>query len=238
VSTPPRYPSNLPESSPRGVLREDRSKSNARTPPTPEPENVASTSTLSPPSPTSPGSERGRRRSRFSLSSVSTILMDAVRPASQKRGDFRASLERPLTLGRDRERSVDYGPRASSDMTRGRTMERGVGSTIPEGWLNEEPQASAEEQVQTRPWRQESGSRIRQSRERSRGVLGRILKEKEKEKEKGSKDKVEGWKEFKKGHFSFGCLFVYRYSFLFVFRNIYISNIFQYTIECSSIHAV
>lgn len=132
--------------------------------------------------------------------------MDAVRPASQKRGDFRTSLERPLTLGRDRERSVDYGPRASSSMTRGRTMERGVGGTIPEGWLNEEQPASAEEQVRTKSGRQESGSRIRQSRERGRGVLGRILKEKEKEKEKGSKDKMEGWKEFKKGHSSFGCL--------------------------------
>ena len=121
--------------------------------------------------------------------------MDAVRPSSAKRGDFRASLERPLTLGRDRERSVDYGPRASSNMTRGRTMERSVVGAIPEGSSDEEPQASAGDQVRTGSRRRESGSRIRGSRERSRGILGKIMKEKEKE----SKDKPEGWKEFKKG---------------------------------------
>jgi hypothetical protein len=113
-------------------------------------------------------------------------------------------------------------------------MERGVGGAIPEGWLDEEPHASAGEQVRTGSWRRESGSRIRGSRERGRGMLGRIMKEKE----KGSKDKAEGWKEFKKGLSSFECLFVYQHSFLFVFRNIYISDIFPYTIECSSIHPV
>ncbi|KIM40302.1 hypothetical protein M413DRAFT_11761 [Hebeloma cylindrosporum] len=191
VSTPARSPSNRP-------LGEGQPGSNPRMSLPLELENVAPTS--SPPSsPTLSGGERGRRRSRFSLSSVSSILMDAVRPSSAKRGDFRASLERTSTLGLGRDRSADRGPRASSDMARGRTMERGVSGSIPEGWSDAEPPASEGEQARTRAGRRESGSRMGASRERGRGVLGRIMKEKE----KGSKDKAEGWKEFKKGTYSY-----------------------------------
>ena len=118
-------------------------------------------------------------------------------------------------------------------MTRGRTMERGVGGAIPEGWSDEEPQASAGDQMRSRSWR--SGSRIEGSRERGRGVLGRIIMEKE---EKGSKDKIEGWKEFKKGHFLVWMSVCLINTHFFVFRNIYIPNFFQYPIECSSIYAV
>ncbi|CAA7260536.1 unnamed protein product [Cyclocybe aegerita] len=136
-----------------------------------------------------PSTERGRRGSRFSFSAVSNIFMDAVRTTSPRTSKLGQSRER------GREPSADGSPRgaggsrsargrAGASQQRGRTMERGLASPLEMDIEAEEADAES--------------SRVREPKERGRGI-GKILKDWEKE----HLHHKEGWKEFKKGTYSY-----------------------------------
>ena len=117
----------------------------------------------------SPSTPRGRKR--FSLSSVSNVLIDAVRASSpmSRTGRFAQSRERGIENGR--ERSVDNTPIRDR---RGRTMERGGGDhVIVNGGI-------------------EKDSKLEHVKEKGRGIIAMVLGEKD-------KSDAEDSKEFKKG---------------------------------------
>ncbi|KAF8967977.1 hypothetical protein BDZ97DRAFT_1755710 [Flammula alnicola] len=124
----------------------------------------------------SPGHERERGRKRFSFS---TIFM---RSNSPKISIIAPTRERTRESERNRGRSADVSRRTSESdaRRRGRTMERGFGS------LSAMPDTGQE------------GEKVTDSSEKGRGVIGRILKERDKEKENS-----EGWKEFKPGTYTY-----------------------------------
>ncbi|KAF8161303.1 hypothetical protein B0H34DRAFT_796110 [Crassisporium funariophilum] len=180
--TPP-LSSRIPQSFSRTTPSQPRSQTHSPSASTYHPlDSHASTSTS-----TSTQQPRGRKGSRFSFSAVSNVLIDAVRSGSPRTGKFQMSRERgkgreSLDLPRRNQReSLDEGD------ARGRTMERGAGVDVV---------------------LDESRERVRESKERGGGVIGRMLrdkdrvKEKEKDKDKGKGIK-DGWKEFKKGTYTY-----------------------------------
>ncbi|KAF9553024.1 hypothetical protein CPC08DRAFT_698073 [Agrocybe pediades] len=152
------------------------------------------------PSP-SPSAERGRKGSRFSFQAVSNILRDAVRsssPMNMRSGSVKvdASRERSHGFGvdGDRERSVDPVGSGSVRGRRGRTMERAY--TDGHG---------VHQDMETSVRFEEEGSRVRAAKEKEKEkggihVIEKLLKEKDKEKEK---EHQHGWKEFKKGTYTY-----------------------------------
>lgn len=138
----------------------------------PEHELDPSTSQVRPPTPPQENGNqaRGRRGSRFGFSSVSNVLINAVRSSSpQTSPKFQRS--------RERDRSEDV-----SNGNRGRTMERTV-------VRNERISAHGPPSTST------ARSRAKESKERGLSIghfFGKATDEK-------AKDAANGWKEFKKG---------------------------------------
>lgn len=121
---------------------------------------------------------RGRKGSRFRFSSVSDVLINAVRSSSpQTSPKFQHSRER------DRSESVSIG-------NRGRTMVRAVDG-------NERISAHGSPSTST------TRSRARESKERGLSIgffFGKATEEK-------AKDAANGWKEFKKGTYTYAISF-------------------------------
>ena len=105
-------------------------------------------------SPISPATPRGRKR--FSFSSVSNVIIDAVRASSPRPRTGRFAQSRERGRENDRERSVDTPTRDR----RGRTMERGGGDHVSLNGNNEKDSKLV--------------------KEKGRGIIAMMLGEKEK----------------------------------------------------------
>jgi hypothetical protein len=150
-----------------------RLQSQPRSPLPPIQVQGASPSDLHSTAPSPNGTDRERGRRRFSFTNI------FMRSASPRTSKFGLSRERTHEASHNRERSMDVEPSPSrAPQRRGRTIERQA-----------EP-AYLPLEIE------EDGLKRHESKERGRGVISRLLKEKD-----GERVKSEEWKEFKPGVF-------------------------------------